>query len=118
MKRENEKLMLRYGSKQFSAFICHGLWAYINECYNENYDVATIRSETQTLLRGHSAIGRLPAKRLSGDWKTHGAIALFSRCATRSKRAPIYLRAPKPSKRNRVVSALCRSSNVPLFDYR
>ncbi len=52
VKRENEKLMLRYGSKQFSAFICHGLWAYINECYNENYDVATIRSETQTLLRG------------------------------------------------------------------
>lgn len=40
----------RVGTKKFTAFICNGLWAYINACYNENCDISQIREETKLLL--------------------------------------------------------------------
>ena len=40
----------RVGTKKFTAFICNGLWAYINACYNENCDISQIRAETKLLL--------------------------------------------------------------------
>ena len=40
----------RFGAKKFTAFICNGLWAYINACNAENCDIAQIRSETKMLL--------------------------------------------------------------------
>ena len=40
----------RVGTKKFTAFICNGLWAYINACYHENCDISQIREETKLLL--------------------------------------------------------------------
>ena len=40
----------RYGAKKFTAFICNGLWAYINAGYNENCDIDQLRKETKLLL--------------------------------------------------------------------
>lgn len=49
---ESKKLQPRAGSQKFTAFICNGLWAYIDECYHEDPDVKKIRAETQALLKG------------------------------------------------------------------
>ena len=40
----------RFGAKKFTAFICNGIWAYIDACYNENCEISQIRSETKLLL--------------------------------------------------------------------
>ena len=52
VERTGRKLVQRFGSKQFAAFICNGLWAYIDKCYEENYSLARIREESQALLEG------------------------------------------------------------------
>jgi AcrR family transcriptional regulator len=45
-----QSLYPRFGTKKFTAFICNGLWAYINACTSENCDINQIRSETKVLL--------------------------------------------------------------------
>ena len=52
VKTDSQKLIPRFGSKPFSAFLCHGLWAYIDECYAAGRPLEEIRRETQALLRG------------------------------------------------------------------
>ncbi len=47
---EKQALYPRFGAKKFTAFICNGLWAYIDVCYSENCDISQIRSETKLLL--------------------------------------------------------------------
>ena len=41
----------RFGSRKFTAFMCNGLWAYIDACHNENCDIDQIRAETKLLLK-------------------------------------------------------------------
>ena len=45
-----QALYPRFGAKKFTAFICNGLWAYINACNAENCNIDQIRSETKMLL--------------------------------------------------------------------
>ena len=40
------------GSAPLSAFLCSGLWAYIDACYAQRVPLARIREETQALLTG------------------------------------------------------------------
>ena len=47
---EQPKLYPRFGAKKFTAFICNGLWAYIDAGYNEGCDVAQLRMETKLIL--------------------------------------------------------------------
>lgn len=52
VKTESQKLIPRFGSRPFSAFLCHGLWAYIDEAYAAGQTLEDIRRETQALLKG------------------------------------------------------------------
>ena len=47
---EKPTLYPRFGTKKFTAFICNGLWAYIDAGYNEGSDISDIRAETKMLL--------------------------------------------------------------------
>lgn len=47
---EQKRLYPRFGAKKFTAFICNGLWAYIDAGYNEGCGVAELRAETKLLL--------------------------------------------------------------------
>ena len=52
VERERSRLAPRLGSAPFSAFLCSGLWAYIDACYAQQLPLARIREETQALLTG------------------------------------------------------------------
>ena len=47
---EKQTLYPRFGVKKFTAFICNGLWAYIDAGYHEGCDVMQLREETKLLL--------------------------------------------------------------------
>lgn len=50
--KESRQLAPKVESKRFTAFLCNGLWAYINACYDEHFSLEQIRRETQALLKG------------------------------------------------------------------
>jgi AcrR family transcriptional regulator len=52
VERERSRLTPLLGSAPLSAFLCSGLWAYIDACYAQRVPLARIREETQALLTG------------------------------------------------------------------
>lgn len=52
IERESRRLTPKIGNKRFSAFVCHGIWAYIDESYSENAQPKEIKKELRALISG------------------------------------------------------------------
>ena len=51
IEKESHLLQPKYSYKKVSAFLCNGIWGFINESYEENASLEDIRQETRELLK-------------------------------------------------------------------